>query len=192
MAIDTEKLREILTGHSRQGKERHSLSKLFYKLPPSAAGKAATQSIPEFLAGFPAFKGLTRREAGVLASLMHERSFGDGEVIFDERSPSAALYLIRNGCVELLRESAGRDGVLAAMGPNEFIGELALLLEDVPRLATARSRGPSELLALSRQDFETLMEKLPQAGLKVFRALVRVLAMRFQMLMEALESEAEE
>lgn len=191
LRIDTEKLRGILTGHGREGKETPSLSGLLYEVPPLPPGRAATQSITEFLVGFPAFQGLSKKEASVLASSMLERSFGDGEIVFDQGSPSTALYLVRIGCVELLRKIAGAEEVLATVGPNEPVGEVALLLDKPPRLVTARSRGPSELLALSRQDFDALGEKSPAASLKVFRGLARLSALRFQRLMEALESGTE-
>jgi CRP-like cAMP-binding protein len=118
---------------------------------------------------------------------MHERSYGDGESIFEQGTPSAALYLIRNGSVELTRKTAGMDSVLATLGPNELFGEISLLIEEGPRHAGARSRGPSDLLALSRPDFETLMAKSPLVSVRFLRALAGIVAERFRLLMEAIE-----
>jgi hypothetical protein len=190
--IDREKLRGILAGRTGEGHEKASLSGILYRVPPMLGGKAAPPSIVEFLAGSPVFQSLTKKELSLLASVMHERSYGDGEIIFDQGSPSAALYLVRNGCVELFRRKDGADAVIATLSPNEHFGEIALLLDEGPRQGSARSRGASDLLALSRQDFETLMERSPMAGLKIFRALARGVALRFMMLMEAIEGSSAE
>jgi CRP/FNR family cyclic AMP-dependent transcriptional regulator len=190
--IDTEKLRGMLAGHSREGKEKPSVSGLLYGAPPLLGRKAASKSIIEFLAESPALQGLTKKELSLLAAVMHERSYGDGETIFDQGSPSAALYFIRDGSVELFRRTDGTDAVVAALGPHEHLGEMALLLDEAPRQGSARSRGPSDLLALSRPDFETLMERSPAASVKILRALARLVALRFKMLVDAIEGGAED
>jgi CRP/FNR family transcriptional regulator, cyclic AMP receptor protein len=185
--IDPEKLRGILAVSTRESKEKPSISGLLYRVPNLLWGKAAARPVVEFLMGFPAFQGLTRKEVSQLAFSMHERSFGDGEIIFDQGNPSAALYLVREGCVELFRSTNGTEATVIALGPNEHFGEMALLLDEAPRQVSARSRGPSELLALTRPDFETLMQRSPVAGTKLLRALARVVAMRFKMILEAVE-----
>ena len=179
-------------GRNPGGKDRPSVAGLLYRMPSMLGGKAAAPSIVEFLAGVPAFQGVTRKELNQLASVMLERSYGDGESIFDQGTPSAAFYLIRNGGVDMFRSTGGTDVLIATLGPNEHFGELALLLDEAPRQISATSRGPSDLLALSRPDFETLIERSPVVCLKIFRVLSRVVALRFKMLLEAIEGSAAE
>lgn len=54
---------------------------------------AVSQTVAGYLTGLPLFQGLTNKEVSLLASLMHERIFGDGEIIFDQGTPSGALCL---------------------------------------------------------------------------------------------------
>jgi CRP-like cAMP-binding protein len=193
MRLDRGRLQQILAVGTRQDKaEKSTIGELLYRVPGLLSGKNAPQSIVEFLAGFPAIQGLTRKELIQLAALMHERSYGDGEIIFDQGSPSAAMYLIREGSVELFRSADSTGGVVATLGPNEPFGEISLLLDEAPRQVSARSRGPSELLALTRPDFETLMERSPTAGIKILRALARVVALRFKMILELVEGKQEQ
>ena len=188
MQIDQERFRQILASRSPGGKEKTAISKILYRVPPLLWGRAAAQSTVEFLAGIPALEELSQKELGQLAQVMHERSFGDGEVIYEQGTPSAALYIIRNGSVEMIRKADGAEAVLATLAPNELFGEIALLIDEGARFAGTRSRGSSDLLALSRPDFETLMVRSPIASVKFLRAIGRIVAEKFRLLMETMEA----
>jgi hypothetical protein len=59
-----------------------------------------------------------------------------------------------------LRVAQGQDGKekeLATLSKNHYFGEIALL-RDVPRTATVRTRGPTELYSLERMDFQKSLE----------------------------------
>jgi len=187
MRLDPEKIRGILTPHVREGEQKPHVSELLYRVPPFLKGKAAPRSTVEFLAGFPLFQDLEKKELSVLASLTHKRIFEDGEIVFDQGTPASAMYIIQNGAVDLSRRIGGSDGILATLGPGEFFGELALFQEDTHRWLSAQSRGRSELLALSRPDFDTLMARSPVAGMKLLRVLASLTAQRFVMLLEAVD-----
>jgi len=192
MRIDQERFRQILAGSAPDGKKKPAISKILYRVPPLLWGNAATQSAADFLAGIPALEELSQKELGQLAQVMHERSFGDGEVIYDQGTPSAALYLIRNGSVDMIRKADRTEMILATLSPGELFGEISLLIDEGARFVSARSRGPSDLLALSRPDFESLMVRSPIASAKLIRAIGRIVAEKFRLLMDTMESGSEE
>lgn len=192
MKLDPELVRGIFAGQNRESKGKPTVSELLHRVPPSLERKAASQTVAEYLTGLPLFQGLTNKEVSLLASLMHERSFGDGEIIFEQGTPSGALYLIREGCVELFRTTNGKEKMVATLGPNEHLGEIALLLDETPRHISARSKGPTEALAFSRPDFDNLVVRSPILSIKVLRALGRLFALRFSLLIDALEGESAE
>jgi class 3 adenylate cyclase len=51
-------------------------------------------------------------------------------------------------------------GVINQLGPGNFFGEIALL-RSVPRTATIRATKSSRLLAISREDFDAVVQKYP-------------------------------
>ena len=55
------------------------------------------------------------------------------------------------------------DRVLDTLNDGDYFGEIALLL-DVPRTANVRAVGPCTLLALSKEDFQTLVQRLPRVA----------------------------
>jgi CRP/FNR family cyclic AMP-dependent transcriptional regulator len=78
----------------------------------------------------------------------HElQSFADGEVIFSEGDTSSEMYVIRTGRVDISKQVGGHPIGLATLDRGAFFGEMSLL-EGLPRSATARASGATQLLVL--------------------------------------------
>ena len=59
---------------------------------------------------------------GVKVRRYYQRTLSPGEVVFDEGDPSDQLYVIQAGEVELVRETARKERVVARLGPGDFFG----------------------------------------------------------------------
>ncbi|HET9250443.1 MAG TPA: cyclic nucleotide-binding domain-containing protein, partial [Actinomycetota bacterium] len=57
-------------------------------------------------------------------------------------------------------------------GPGEFFGELALLT-DHPRNARVRAKTPVKCLAISRSDFQKLLEEEPEIAVAMLPTLAQ-------------------
>ena len=80
-----------------------------------------------------------------------------GEWLFRHGDEGDALYVVLSGRCEVV----GEDGdVLVALGRGAVLGELALIT-GAPRSASVRARRDSELLELSRNEFERLLRDEP-------------------------------
>lgn len=78
----------------------------------------------------------------------HEiQSFADGEVIFTEGDTTSEMYVIRVGKAEISKQVGGHPIRLAVLDRGAFFGEMSLL-EGLPRSATARAIGATQLLVL--------------------------------------------
>ena len=127
------------------------------------------------LARTPVFTGLPRRLLARLAVQLFEKSYGPGEIVFREGDPGKGLFVILEGEVEIVRETAQGEQRVATFGPSTAFGEMALI-DDLPRSATARASGPTHLLILYRSHFETLVEGDKAVALVVMHNLLRTLA----------------
>ena len=117
------------------------------------------------------FDGLKFDELERLSSLVKLVSVEAGEVIFRQGDPPEAFYIIERGRVQILRPGSGGEEVVAVMGRSgDFFGEMALI-EARPRSATVRAVAPTDLLVISRPDFEELIREHPSAHFEVTRAL---------------------
>ena len=101
-----------------------------------------------------------------------------GATLFEYGGPSDALYVLKSGSLGAFKPDANGefrlDGVVAA---GETVGELGLIV-DQPRSATVRALRDSELLRLSRQGFENLVARHPEAMLVSARLAVKRLITR--------------
>jgi NADH dehydrogenase len=97
--------------------------------------------------------------------------FEPHEIIFRQGDRGDRLYVIVEGEVEMfLEESAQPPHQLARLGPGECFGEMALV-NDKPRMATARSITRANLLSLDRHAFTELFAHHPPLR-RMFQALI--------------------
>jgi CRP-like cAMP-binding protein len=92
-------------------------------------------------------------------------------VVFDEGDPADRLYVIRSGEVELVRENAARQRVVARLGPGDFFGELGVVLSE-PRTARAVAVSQTRLIALDRETLEGMIVDQPEIAIRMIRVLV--------------------
>jgi Cyclic nucleotide-binding domain len=80
-----------------------------------------------------------------------------GEVIVTEGEPSDRFYIVTEGEVELVIQSAeGWEKQVDKLGPSRFFGELGILTGKNP--ATARATKHTEMIALDAHSFTQLMK----------------------------------
>jgi CRP-like cAMP-binding protein len=103
------------------------------------------------------FSDLTPPELAIVNTLLHEREYRAGEVIFDEGEVGQTIYFLLAGEVTICRQGRPEDGQLARLGPGEFFGELGLI-DDSIRTAQAGAATDCRLLVLFRDDFSGLMD----------------------------------
>ncbi len=78
----------------------------------------------------------------------HEvQTFEDGEVVVREGEETREMFIIRSGRIEILKQVGGHEVRLAVLERGSFFGEMSLL-EGLPRSATARAIGKTELVVL--------------------------------------------
>lgn len=153
-------------------------------LETSAGGRG--RDLVDFLKQVSLFTDLAHGDLRQLARIVHERVFQDGEIIFEQGTPGAALYLLRGGTVEIVRKRRnGEEIPLAMLEPPASFEEMAAVGVEVVHWASARARGPVSLVAIGRSDLDALSSNLPRLAIKILRKLGQIIAVQLQMLLEA-------
>jgi CRP/FNR family transcriptional regulator, cyclic AMP receptor protein len=144
-------------------------------------GPSDGQRIQE-LKGLALFKALSARELRELDELLHERSYQKDEVIFDEGDVGLGLFLVVRGRVKALSSHAALQHLAPEFGPGDFFGELALF-EEVERTARMVALEPTDVLALFRTEFFSLLERDRRIGVKILLELSRTVVLRSRKLL---------
>lgn len=115
------------------------------------------------------FSGLTGPELEALANRAGLRACRAGEMLFSEGEQCAGLFVVVSGKMRIFKISAsGREQVLAIDGPGSSIAELPVFDGGVYP-ASAAAIETSELVFLSRKDFQAFCLDHPEVALKVLR-----------------------
>ncbi|HEY0659762.1 MAG TPA: GGDEF domain-containing protein [Lysobacter sp.] len=115
---------------------------------------------------------LTPAEYALFAQVGRARRTYAGETLFRRGDLGTTMYVIATGAIDL---DFGDDLVAKRLGPNEFFGELGLLIGDHARSADAIAPVDGELIELRHEEFQRLVDQDP--GLVSYflrRAIMRV------------------
>ena len=92
-----------------------------------------------------------------LAAPFSEVELPANQVLIEPRQPGAGLFVICEGTVVV-----EAPGVEHELGEGEVVGEISLIEEDGLRRARVVTKTPVRCLALSRADFEQMLESEPE------------------------------
>lgn len=93
------------------------------------------------------------------------QAFDAGERVVTEGEPGSCMYYVLSGSVKVEREGQ----VLAHMKAGSYFGEMSMLL-DAPRTATVTADQPlTELVVISRDNFELILGDNPRIVLAILR-----------------------
>jgi len=189
-------LRELLL---RRPKDTESVdaagvaSQAVFGPAPETTTTKRGRDLATFLKKVELFEELGDADLKRLSQIAHERSYRDGEYIYEQGRPGIALFLLRSGIVEITRRKRNGDELpLATLEPPASFEELAAMGCEVVRWTSARARGPVTVVALGRPDLDALSRTAPPLANKLLRKLAEVTARRLQLLVEAQLSDQEE
>jgi diguanylate cyclase len=127
------------------------------------------------------FSSLGQAELEAIADSSRLYAFAAGERVFARGEPGDALYVVLDGSVRMLGETAGESNVVAELVVGDTLGELDLL-SSTPRSATAEAAADSVVLRFPARtlDLEAVFDGHPLASAQLLFAALRVVAGRIR------------
>ncbi len=132
------------------------------------------------------FYQFTHTQLELVSNLCQEKTFNEGETIFEENSGSKELYVIIQGEVDIIIDPSvvGKQQeekmILTTLRRGQSFGEVALVDEGL-RSATAQARQKNtRLLVIPRDKIIMLCETYPQLGYRMMYNLAADLAMKIR------------
>jgi len=96
------------------------------------------------------------------------RAYARDSIIFNEGDPGGEMFYVLSGRVGLERLDCQVKKTLAEMGPGQYFGEMAALI-DVRRTATARALEDSHLAVIDDATFRNLILESREVALSMLR-----------------------
>ena len=127
-----------------------------------------------FLRNVPVFAGLSDELLQRLADQLDEFHVGASDWVLRAGEPADSMFIVRSGHVDVINEGPP-ESLIRILRRGDVLGELALLRQGT-RSASVRARRDAELLELSRNQFETLIQEAPSFALGLTRAMGAQLA----------------
>jgi signal transduction histidine kinase len=122
----------------------------------------------DLLRKIPLFSHLSGEDLKRLCGMAEVVQLNPGAMLFEEGKNGDLAYVIMDGQVEISKLADRTNVVLAVRGAGELIGEMALL-EDAPRMASAKATSDCQLLAIGRKKLEELLSSSPSSARDMLR-----------------------
>jgi CRP-like cAMP-binding protein len=136
-----------------------------------AAAGVEHERIAALLKRLPLFHDVDRATLERLAASVRETHYDAQEVLVREGERGDSLFIVEHGNVRVSKTSAGSGAVdLAQLGVGDFFGEMSLLTGE-PRSATVTAESGCEVLVLSRQELQPILEADPSLAETLSQAL---------------------
>ena len=90
-----------------------------------------------------------------------------GQILFSKGDTAKDLYVVESGRLEVF----DGDQVLQTLGPDEIVGEMALI-DGGPRSASVRAAAKSVVIQIDEKRFLRMVSDTPYFALRVMRVMV--------------------
>ncbi len=122
-------------------------------------------------------EGLLPDEVTAVLLLAEPRIVAQRDWLFRRGDVSDGVWLIEEGMVNVYAAMDDVSTRLAAFVPGQFVGEMSLV-DGKPRSASVRAEVPVRALLLSAANLAALLERHPEAAMKVMGNIARELSAR--------------
>lgn len=139
------------------------------------------EGIKTLMSEIPLFDELDHEEINLLADYLEYKKENKGSLIINEGEEDCTLYYICRGEVEVCVCTASTsESPLVQRRKGETIGEMALFGLSNIRSASVVALSVTELLLLSKNNYENLIEKYPKIAFKIQKNIMTNLCRRIK------------
>lgn len=117
------------------------------------------QEIVDFLKEHSILKVLDSHILEGISPIFTEVQYGPGQIVFKQGDPAEAMYIVKQGSVEVIQGDPGK--IIAYLTAGECFGEMALVHE-TPRTATIRVPESATVVRLPKAALKELRARFPE------------------------------
>jgi hypothetical protein len=113
------------------------------------------------------------------AQFLETERFAQWSVVVRQGDPGDTMYFILEGELRVRIDLAGKETILATLGPGEFFGDISLF-DHGPRSADVVANSDSVVMKFSTSAFDKLSKEAPELATPFLRAIGRTLTARIR------------
>ena len=131
----------------------------------------------DLLRSIPMLANMPTNKLKLLAFASDRVSYPEGEILFRQGDDADAAYIVISGNADVLvsADGGGKESKVAELGPNSFVGDMAILCDN-PRTATVQANEGLDALRIKKEHMMDMMRDSPDLTMSVLRELVQRLA----------------
>jgi NTE family protein len=121
----------------------------------------------------PLFASLSDKEQAYVVRKSSVAEYKKGQIIYKEGSPPSYFYCILRGRVVISTlDRYGKQTILECLHRGKYFGVISVLTGE-PHSVTAKAINDCLLLTISKDDFDSLLKKIPQLAIDLSKTLSR-------------------
>ena len=121
----------------------------------------------------PLFAGLSEEESCYIREKANFQEYKKGQIIYKEGSGPDAFYCVVLGRVEIFtQDQCGNETALEYLHRGKYFGIISLLTGD-PHSVTAKALNDCLLLVIKKEDFDSILKKIPRLAIDLSQTLSR-------------------
>jgi len=127
----------------------------------------------DLLRSIPVFAELPANKLKLLAFASDHVDYKEGETLFHQGDVADSAYVVIKGGADIFVTPEGETepNKVAELGPNAFVGDMAILA-DIQRTGTVRANAPLSTLRIRKDHLIDMMQDSPVLAMAILRELV--------------------
>lgn len=138
----------------------------------------------DILRQIPLFANIDTAKLKLMCFASERLVFKPGQTLCKQGDVGDAAFIIIDGTADVMVDSPGGPLAVAELGPNDIVGEIAILC-DIPRTATVQAKSEVTSLKITKDLFFRMITDFPEMGIEIMRVLAHRLELTTAQLREA-------
>ena len=137
------------------------------------------KELEHLISEIPVFHDLNADDTQILSQFLFPKELPMDGLVCKEGQHGSFLSFVTSGELEIVKTLDNKEVTISRITMGDSLGEMALI-DGLTRSATVRACKPSRILILRRDDFNTLLVKHPEVGIKILKGIARLLSLNLR------------
>lgn len=134
----------------------------------------------DMLKKIPIFSRLTENELAALTKHLSFQKVGQDKILFNEGDKGDYICFVVDGRLDVIKKTfTDEEIIINTLSKGQSFGEMSII-ESSPRSATVKATAKTEMVCLSRQDFDQILENHSTIGTKILKGISLLLSRKLR------------